>query len=107
MKIINELIDLSDSKKKEPTIFLWPEGIIPDSHLDDMKVYTDLFLENFGDDDLIIMGLNNVEKKNDKSLFFNSVPKLVSVIILRLIALNFVRLYNILLLQLLLLVLPF
>jgi apolipoprotein N-acyltransferase len=72
LKIINELIDLSDSKKKEPTIFLWPEGIIPDSHLDDMKVYTDLFLENFGDDDLIIMGLNNVEKKNDKSLFFNS-----------------------------------
>ena len=37
LKIINELIKLSSPQKKEPTIFLWPEGIIPDSHLRDMK----------------------------------------------------------------------
>ena len=32
----------------------------------------DLFSNNFGDDDLIIMGLNSIEIKNDKKLFFNS-----------------------------------
>jgi len=72
LKIINELIKLSDPTKIEPTIFLWPEGIIPDSYLRDMSIYKDLFLNNFGEDDLIIMGLNSVEVKNNKNLFFNS-----------------------------------
>ena len=72
LKIINELIELSASTKIEPTIFLWPEGIIPDSYLRDMSIYKNLFLNNFGEHDLIIMGLNSIETKNDKNLFFNS-----------------------------------
>jgi len=72
LKIINELIELSDPTKIEPTVFLWPEGIIPDSYLRDMNIYKSLFLNSFGEDDLIIMGLNSLEKKNDKNLFFNS-----------------------------------
>ena len=72
LKMINELIDLSAPTKIEPTIFLWPEGIIPDSYLRDMSIYKNLFLNNFGENDLIIMGLNSVEIKNDKNLFFNS-----------------------------------
>ena len=72
LKIINELIELSASTKIEPTIFLWPEGIIPDSYLRDMSNYKHLFLNNFGEHDLIIMGLNSIEKKNDKNLFYNS-----------------------------------
>jgi apolipoprotein N-acyltransferase len=72
LKIINELIDLSKSTQIEPTIFIWPEGIIPDSHLNDMNIYKKLFLNNFGEDDLIIMGLNSIEKKDNKNLFFNS-----------------------------------
>ena len=72
LKIINELIELSDPTKIEPTVFLWPEGIIPDSYLRDMNIYKSLFLNSFGEDDLIIMGLNSIEKKNDKNLFFNS-----------------------------------
>jgi apolipoprotein N-acyltransferase len=71
-KIINELISLSDPKKKKPTIYLWPEGIIPDSYIKEMSFYKNLFLDNFGNDDLIIMGLNSVQKKNEQSLFFNS-----------------------------------
>ena len=72
LKIIQELITLSSPEKKKPTVFLWPEGIIPDSYLSDMSIYEELFLNNFGDDDLIIMGLNSVESKNSKNLFFNS-----------------------------------
>ena len=72
LKIINELIELSAPTKIEPTIFLWPEGIIPDSYLRDMNIYKNLFLDNFGENDLIIMGLNSIETKNDKNLFFNS-----------------------------------
>jgi len=72
LKIINELIELSNPQKKEPTIFLWPEGIIPDSYVRDMKMYKKLFFNNFGDDDLIIMGLNSLEKKGDQNLLFNT-----------------------------------
>ena len=72
LSVINELIKLSKPEKKNPIIFVWPEGIIPDSHLREMSIYKDLFLNNFGDDDLIIMGLNSFENKNDKNLYFNS-----------------------------------
>ena len=72
LKIINELIKISASTKTKPTIFLWPEGIIPDSYLGDMSIYKNLFLNNFGEDDFIIMGLNSMETKNDKDLIFNS-----------------------------------
>jgi apolipoprotein N-acyltransferase len=72
LKIIKELIKLSTSKKKEPTIFIWPEGIIPDSYVRDMSMYKNLFLNNFGDDDIIIMGLNSVKSEGDESLFFNT-----------------------------------
>jgi len=72
LKIINELIDLSSPKKKEPTIFLWPEGIIPDSYTKNINIYKNLFLDNFGEDDLIIMGLSSIENRSDKNIFFNS-----------------------------------
>jgi len=71
-KIIQELILLSNPEKKEPTVFLWPEGIIPDSYLRDMGMYKELFSNNFGKDDLIIMGLNSIEIKDGENLFFNS-----------------------------------
>ena len=72
LKIINELIKLSAPTKIEPTIYLWPEGIIPDSYVRDMNIYKNLFLNNFGKYDFIIMGLNSVETKNKKNLLFNS-----------------------------------
>ena len=72
IKIINELITLSAPKKKIPTIFLWPEGIIPDSYVSEMDIYQDLFINNFSSDDLIIMGLNSIEDSNGENLFFNS-----------------------------------
>ena len=72
LKIINELIELSSPTKIEPTIFVWPEGIISDSYLNDMSKYKELFFNNFGEHDLIIMGLNSIESKNNKNLFYNS-----------------------------------
>ena len=72
LEIINELIDLSDPSKTKPTIFLWPEGIIPDSYLRDMNAYKKLFMDSFGEDDLIIMGLNSTKTTNGKNLLFNS-----------------------------------
>ena len=51
---------------------MWPEGIISDSYLKDMNIYKDTFSNNFGNNDLIIMGLTSVESDGKKDLFFNS-----------------------------------
>ena len=72
LRIINELIELSAPTKVEPTIYLWPEGIIPESYLKDMSVYKNLFLNSFGENDFIIMGLNSREIKNYEYMYFNS-----------------------------------
>ena len=71
-KLINELIKLSNPEKKKPTIYLWPEGIIPESYLEDMDVYKELFSKNFGNNDLIIMGLKSREHLDGENLYFNS-----------------------------------
>ena len=72
LKIIEELIDLSAPERKKPTVFLWPEGIIPDSYLSNIKKYKDLFSNSFGEDDIIIIGLKSTELKENEDLFFNS-----------------------------------
>ena len=37
-----------------------------------MGIYRDLFFNNFGENDLIVMGLNSIEKKDKKDLNFNT-----------------------------------
>ena len=51
---------------------MWPEGIIPDSNLENMKTYKNLFSDKFGENDIIIMGLNSLKIKDNKNLIFNS-----------------------------------
>ena len=72
LKIINELIDLSAPTKTKPTIYLWPEGIIPDSNLKNMTAYKSLFQDSFGEYDLIVMGLNSREIRDHEYMYFNS-----------------------------------
>ena len=72
LRIIEELINLSAPERKKPTVFIWPEGIIPDSYLNNINKYKDLFFNNFGADDIIIIGLKSKELKGSENLLFNS-----------------------------------
>ena len=72
LKIINRLISLSNPKDNQSTIFLWPEGIIPDSYMNDMKIYKNLFSKNFSENHIIITGIKDLDNKNNKDLYFNS-----------------------------------
>ena len=69
IKLIKELILLSNPQKNQLTIFLWPEGIIPDTSLENIKIYENLFSNNFSANHIIIMGLNSINNKNQH---FNS-----------------------------------
>jgi len=70
-EIINQLIDLSDPNNNKPTIFVWPEGVITASYLDDIKKYKKLFLERFTKEHKIILGLNDI-KYEDGVKIYNS-----------------------------------
>ena len=71
---LKRLIKISDPKKNEKTIFIWPEGIFYESYLEDIKQYKNLFKEKFSKNHLIILGINNFfiddDTKNKK--YFNS-----------------------------------
>ena len=65
-EIIKELILLSNPEKIKPTVFIWPEGIIPHSYISELKVYEDLFYNEFGDNHLIILGANSLKMLTKK-----------------------------------------
>jgi apolipoprotein N-acyltransferase len=71
-KIIEELISLSSPNEHKKTIFLWPEGIVSEYNLSEMKIYESLFVDNFSQNHIIIMGMNDTENINSENLYFNS-----------------------------------
>tara|TARA_B100000963_G_scaffold192583_1_gene167674 strand:- start:1732 stop:3276 length:1545 start_codon:yes stop_codon:yes gene_type:complete len=85
--IINELIDLSSPEPNKRTFFLWPEGIIPNTYLDELKLYSHLFNENFNENHLIGLGISSRSLLNEKYKYFNSLSVIDS-------KLNLVQNYN-------------
>ncbi len=67
-KILLDLIKISKPDKTKKTIFIFPEGILSNIYLYDLKKYNYLFLENFSNNHKIILGINSYED----SKIFNS-----------------------------------
>ena len=65
---INDLIDLSEPNKLEKTIFIFPEGVLSNVYLQDLKNFSYIFSENFSDNHKIILGISSYED----SKIFNS-----------------------------------
>ena len=74
MDIIQELIILSNPKKyiDQKTIFVWPEGILPNTNVKNLSNFKELFKENFGNQHFLILGLNREENLNNQLKFYNS-----------------------------------
>ena len=71
-EVINELIQISQPDPETKTIFLWPEGIIPNVNQTEFKEFEFLFKEKFNKNHLMVIGINGHEKKNSKSYFYNT-----------------------------------
>ena len=71
---LKRLIKISDPEKDKKTIFIWPEGVLHGAYLQDIKIYADLFNENFSENHLIILGINNVVDSvvSDSKKYYNS-----------------------------------
>lgn len=71
-EIINELIFLSNPVKNEKTIFVWPEGLFPETDLNDLQKYRSKFLEKFDENHYIILGINNSKRLDNGIKYFNT-----------------------------------
>ncbi len=71
-KVINELIDLSQPDLDTKTIFLWPEGVIPNINQSEIKNFKFLFNKKFGKNHLLIIGINSLQKDNNENKFYNT-----------------------------------
>ena len=72
INVINELIDLSEPDKSIKTLFIWPEGIIPNTNQLDLKQYEIFFNRRFNEKHLLGFGIVSHKNIDDKDLFYNS-----------------------------------
>jgi len=63
-RILNDLIKLSNPSDNLRTIFVWPEGALSGIYFDELKNYSEIFLKNFSDNHIIIMGISTRSLKN-------------------------------------------
>ena len=59
-------------EKIDKTIFIWPEGILPDVSQDELVKFKWLFEEAFSENHLLFIGLNNQKIIKEKINYFNS-----------------------------------
>ena len=68
--VLKKLINLSSAESDKNTIFVWPEGVIPNINLKDFKnEYNYLIERSFSDNHIIILGIND-ENENYKEKIF-------------------------------------
>ncbi len=72
ISVINDLIKISSPQKNEKTIFIWPEGILPDISKDQLKEYKFLFENEFNENHILSIGINDIKKEGQIIKYFNS-----------------------------------
>ena len=72
ISVIDDLIKISSPQKNEKTIFIWPEGILPDISKDELKEYKFLFESKFDENHLLSLGINDIKKVGQTIKYFNS-----------------------------------
>ena len=70
--VIKDLINISDPKDDEKTIFVWPEGILPNISQDNLIDYKSLFDEKFSKNHLLIIGTNRKSTSKGVKKYYNS-----------------------------------
>ena len=72
VSVIEELIEISEPNSDKKTIFIWPEGILPDVSQSELIEYKWLFDNKFNKNHFLIVGINSETMSNDTTNYFNS-----------------------------------
>ena len=70
--VIQDLIKISDPIANEKTIFIWPEGILPDIFQKDLIKYTHLFEDKFSQNHFLIIGINSQSEIGGSKKYYNT-----------------------------------
>jgi len=70
--VINDLIKISSPQNNEKTIFVWPEGILPNISKDQLKEYKFLFENEFNENHILSIGINDIKQEDQILKYFNS-----------------------------------
>ena len=70
--VINDLIKISSPQNDEKTIFIWPEGILPEISKNQLKEYKFLFENEFNENHILSIGINEIKKEGQIIKYFNS-----------------------------------
>ncbi len=70
--IINDLIKISSPQNNEKMFFIWPEGILPSISKDQLKEYKFLFENEFNENHILSIGINEIKKVGQTVKYFNS-----------------------------------
>ena len=72
VSVIKDLIKLSSPDSSKKIIFVWPEGILPNISKEELKQYSSLFHQNFNENHLFVIGINNKVINSGSVNYFNS-----------------------------------
>ncbi len=72
VSVIQDLIKISKPNLIDKTIFVWPEGILPNISQEELIEYKWLFDQSFSENHLLIIGINSYSKNNGSEDYFNS-----------------------------------
>ncbi|WP_440938562.1 apolipoprotein N-acyltransferase [Candidatus Pelagibacter sp.] len=72
ISVINDLIKISSPQKNEKTIFIWPEGILPNISKNQLKEYKFLFENEFNENHILSIGINDIKKEGQTIRYYNS-----------------------------------
>ncbi len=72
ISVINDLIEISSPQVDEKMIFIWPEGILPDVSKDQLNEYKFLFENEFNENHILLIGINEIKKEGEIIKYFNS-----------------------------------
>ena len=72
VSVINELIEISEPEKDDKTIFIWPEGILPNVSQEELIEFKWLFEDAFSKNHLLFIGINSQKTNKEKINYFNS-----------------------------------
>jgi len=72
VSVINDLINISEPERDKKTIFVWPEGILPDISQEELVEFKRLFENTFSKNHLLFIGINNQKTNKQEINYFNS-----------------------------------
>ncbi len=72
VSVIEDLIKISSPQDNEKTIFIWPEGILPEISKDQLQEYKWLFENKFNNNHILVIGINATIKQGQVIKYFNT-----------------------------------